>query len=47
MSPKRESNERTKQNGILKGDQKLWSLHFTDSVWKVKKQTAYPKGGSY
>jgi hypothetical protein len=23
MSPKRESNERTKQNGILKGDQKL------------------------
>jgi hypothetical protein len=45
-------NEKTmngsKQNGILKGDQRLWSLHITanTSKEKFKKQAAYPKDDS-
>jgi hypothetical protein len=35
----------TKLNEILKGDQRLWSLHFKDktSKDKFKKQATYPK----
>jgi hypothetical protein len=40
---------RTKQKGILKGDQRLWSLHITDKTSKdeVKKQAIYPKGDKH
>jgi hypothetical protein len=36
----------TKENGILKGDQRLWSLRITDktSKDKFKKHSTYPKG---
>jgi hypothetical protein len=39
---------KTKDNGILKGDQRLRSLHITDktSKDKFKKQATYPKGDS-